>query len=336
MGAQYGTQDGAGKRPTAPEPSRFVGALLGGAMGDAVGFPYEGTVPPYRPIRPLDYPSSGDGLISDDTELTMALTECLLSQGWLDPNDWAARLVRWLPGGTGKGRATIEGVSRLAAHIPWYRAGVRSSGNGAAMRVAPIGLLRWNCPPLRRAEALLSALPTHHDAMAAASAVMMAEAVAYLVVRPVGSVDPELFVETMVRSALGMEQPQAERRNPASRTTLVDRMREVPGRLGDGPTTAVRDYFYSGAYVLESLPTAVWCFLRHPQEPDAALAEALAVSRDADTVAALTGTFAGALNGAAALPQALVPGLKGRQDIENNAIALWRLAVANDLTATGA
>jgi len=327
-GSRGGRVRGSNSPP--PELDRFLGALLGGALGDALGFPLEGQMPPYH-ADPQDCPLTfrHHAIISDDTQLTLVVGQCLVDRGWLDPVDLADRLVRWLPVGRGKGRATTTAVVKLARGVPWTDAGSFSAGNGAAMRVAPIGLMRWNRPVLRWTEAVLSALPTHHDAMAAASAVIMAEAVAELVVHPPGVIDPHAFLDAIVRPARGLERPQPERRNPRVVTTLVDRVVEVEEHLSDTPERAVRDYFYSGAYVLESLPTALWCFLRHPADPDAALREALAVSVDADTVAALVGTLAGALNGVLALPAHLVKELESRDDLETLAERLWHRAAAD-------
>ena len=81
---------------------------------------------------------------------------------------------------------------------------------------------------------------------------------------------------------------------------LADRIREVGGLL-DTPGQAMA-HIHNGAYVLEALPAALWFFLAHRDDPAEAIVRAVNAGFDADTVAALTGSLAGALHGADALP----------------------------------
>jgi ADP-ribosyl-[dinitrogen reductase] hydrolase len=319
---------GDGSRPGL---DRFVGTLLGGALGDALGFPYEGSDIDYTVRRPLRYTGRHPGGISDDTQLTLVVGECLLSNGWLDPADFSRRLVTWLPHGIGKGRATTQAVARLAEGQPWYRAGSVSAGNGAAMRVAPIALLRWNDPVLRRCEAMLSALPTHHDPLAAASTVVMAEAISWLLVCDPDAFDPDAFIGHLVKGLDGLAPtPVFERRDKNAQTTLQERLWEVPALVSQDPAQAIGGRLWSGAFVLESLPAALWCFLRHPRDPAETLQTAISVGHDADTVAAMAGTLAGALNGAGRLPGELVDGLECRDEVVGLATNLWERAVGSE------
>lgn len=69
--------------------SRVVGCLLGGAMGDAWGGPWEGKPGPisfHVPERPV---------LSDDTELTLATCEAIIESGCVEPATLAAHFVRW-------------------------------------------------------------------------------------------------------------------------------------------------------------------------------------------------------------------------------------------------
>lgn len=114
------------------------------------------------------------GVITDDTQLTMCVGASICATGYLDPEDLARRFAEWLPSGRGMGAATVKAVSALAAGATWDRAGVTSGGNGAAMRVAPIGL-RYpvDLNALRR-DSALSALITHATPRAVLSAISQA------------------------------------------------------------------------------------------------------------------------------------------------------------------
>ncbi len=301
-----------------PDVDRFVGALLGGAVGDALGRPYEGS---HRrsldPPVPLRYGGHHPGSITDDTEQTILAAESLLDVGYLDPEDIARRLALWLPHGTGKGTATVHAVERLGQGVPWYLAGEDSAGNGAAMRAAPVGL-RWlgDSRHLRRDATLLS-LPTHRHPTGVAGAVAFATAVAYLVQSDARQLDALSLAEAMARAVSGLEpEALAERRDPSSRTTLAGRLLEVPALLDLGDDGVLLHRLWSGAFVIESLPAALYCFLRHSQDFEQGVGLAIAAGHDTDTVASFVGAMFGALHGASALPAHLVAGLEVREQIE--------------------
>ena len=168
---------------------RCVGSLVTGAIGDGLGGPNEGRSAEsirieFGPggMREPKYPTFR---WSDDTQLTMVVAESLIAcDGTFVADDFVGRLVAWLPQARGIGRATREAVLALEAGEPWTEVGPRlnSSGNGAAMRMAPVGLVRALDPtPVGLlVDALRFSLPTHGGEVGLAGAVAMAAAVAYL------------------------------------------------------------------------------------------------------------------------------------------------------------
>ncbi len=318
-----------------PTQSRFRGALLGGAIGDALGRPAE-TLSPDRLRdshgRLTDYVKwqgwrhGPIGTITDDTQMTIVVAKCLIEQGWLDPDDLARRFVKWLPEGRGVGKQTRAAVEGLRDGEPWFSAGEATSGNGAAMRVAPIGLLRWNNPALLRAEAVLSSLPTHRQAMGIAGAIAAATATAYVVACPVTDFDAHALVSAMREAISGIEtEALPTRADPAMRTTLYERLAIFPDALSLSPEQFFATY-HNGAFVLETLPAALYCFLRSPNDVEATLLLAVNAGYDADTVAAIAGTWGGALMGEEGLPQRLLPELEYQDDLIALADALHQHA----------
>ena len=91
-------------------------------------------------------------------------------------------------------------------------------------------------------------------------------------------------------------------------------MASVIAAVGDRLDMAPADYFathWSGALVTESLPAALWCLARSPDDPLEVIRPAAELARDADTVAAMAGTLVGALHGRLGLPAdwvAMLPG----------------------------
>lgn len=302
---------------------RYLGTLWGGALGDALGAPLEGSGPDYARLdHPLALPL---GDVTDDTDLTVCVGETLIAQGFFDPDDFSQRLVAWLPSGRGIGKATRKAGLRLTSGVPWYHAGELSAGNGAAMRASPIGL-RWPHDLERlRHEAVLSALPTHTDPAAVAGAVAVAAGVAFLIIRS-GSLDPGAFLSHIEDATRGLESRALRKvRRPSGWTTLSSRIHEVAGLVAATPERAL-SALGCGGFVLESVPAALYAFLHSPDDPVTVLATAICGGRDADTVASMAGTFVGAHLGSVALPEVWLAQLKARPRLERLAVDLHRLA----------
>ena len=330
----------SGGLPTSAEQSaetyrsRYRGALLGGAIGDALGRPAEGrrpekvrqrhgTLTDFKPWR--GWKSGPKGTITDDTQMSMCVAETLVAHGWLDPQDLARRFVDWLAVGRGKGRTCTTAVMRLTEGVPWHEAGQPSAGNGAAMRAAPVGLLHaCDFDELRR-DAALSAVVTHADPMAVASAICQAYATAWLLHVPTGELDPVDLIEALAGALADVHDPGHPERKPDADDRLVplrERIAEIPGLLGNSAEDAFA-YLYNGAFVLESLPAAIWCFLSSPEDPECVLVTAANGGYDADTVAAMAGNLAGAYCGEDAFPDRWLEDLEFASELRDLADSLF-------------
>ncbi len=174
---------------------RARGALLGLAVGDALGttFEFARLEQPAYPIlatRPAtDVVGGGPfglvaGQVTDDTQLAVCLARSLASQGRLDPEDVAARYVAWREHAFDVGSQTGASLRRIETGTPvalaglevWRTSGCRAAGNGSLMRTAPIGVAL-------RGEALLEAaiadsLITHADPRCALACAVFDAAIA--------------------------------------------------------------------------------------------------------------------------------------------------------------
>lgn len=297
----------------------YRGALLGTAVGDALGRPAEGSRrhlgeaqrERFADFQPWHGWSGGPrGTITDDTQMTMCVAESLVATGGvLDPADLAERFVDWLPLGRGKGRTCVAACRALTDGVDWWESGVDgSAGNGAAMRAAPVGLARADDLDGLRRDAALSALITHYDPMAVVSAAAHAWLVARLVSMEPGTLDAEALVYDLCAAIADLHDPGAPDRDWQRRgrtdepVRLVERIAEVPGTLGLSPEEACV-HFYCGAFVLETLPMALWHFLASPDDPERAIVNAVLGGFDADTVASMTGAYVGAYLGESGLPE---------------------------------
>jgi ADP-ribosyl-[dinitrogen reductase] hydrolase len=294
------------------------GAILGTAIGDALGRPAEGRHPAglrgqeeaFRDFQPWGGHYSGPkGTITDDTQLTMCVAQSLLTtRGRIDPEDLARRFVDWLPNGRGTGHTCVTAVYRLQMGENWWTAGVASAGNGAAMRVAPIGIALGADTTLLCHDAALSALITHADPMAVASAVGHAWLIAHLAGANASTLDPTSLINELAAAIEVIDDPGAPEREwnqrpgkTSAAITLANRVREIPALLGK-PIGEAFDYVYNGAFVLETLPAALWCFFSYRDDPEEGVINAVLRGHDADTVASMAAAYFGALHGVAAFP----------------------------------
>ena len=141
--------------------NRALGALVGGALGDAMGMPTQllspaairahyGFVDDFRDPTP-DHPVSKGlvaGTITDDTEQTLLLGSILLaSKGGLDHHAWVKALIGWeeeikARGGYDLlGPSTKRAIDAINNGISPEEAGRYGDTNGAAMRIAPVASL---------------------------------------------------------------------------------------------------------------------------------------------------------------------------------------------------
>lgn len=294
---------------------KIRGALFGVGVGDALGRPTESVSPDPKLPRvteydPLDkYPESPKGRISDDTQMTVMLTENLLAHGGLYPKDLADRFVgeRII----GIGEATREFVRDYKNHEkPWHEAGQHSAGNGAAMRAIPAGLYYRNHYRQLKLAAGLQAMVTHNDAMAIASSIVVAYAAARLLRTEPAELDAFeakiAFLKELSLLIMSMEKGY-KRRQPGMTVhdySLYDAFRHgLPEYLKAGVSMeAYGQREWTGAYVLESLPAAIYAFLLTPGDFEQTALNAVNHTRDSDTVGAIACGLSGALLGYSAVP----------------------------------
>jgi len=80
----------------------------------------------------------------------------------------------------------------------------------------------------------------------------------------------------------------------------------------DLTTLEACDQWWSGAYLLETVPSALYILARHAGDPEEAIVRAVNDTKGNDTIAAIVGAAVGALHGAAGLRERWVSGLAGR------------------------
>lgn len=305
---------------------RASGCLFGLAFGDALGAECEflrveeilAHFPPDGPRQLRGQPAR----VTDDTQMTIAVGEALLE---VEQPYTPAKLeealrrafVAWSvspENNRAPGVTCMRACEVLAAGRPWYEATVWSSkGCGANMRVAPVGLLA--AEQERAALAQFQAALTHGHPTGLAASDLTAEAIADL--RAGG--DPAGLPQRLRRYALSQRTvyhadwlgPLWQRVGISSPQEFIargwDECIGVLDRLEDAlshPDRETDPCLLTGAgwTAEEALATGLLCFLLYPDHPLDALRRAAVSSGDSDSIACLTGAFAGAHLGLAAWP----------------------------------
>ena len=300
--------------------SKFLGGMVGSALGDAIG------ELAFRGLREADLRAEiaqRDTLIyTDDTAMAIGLAESITQVGRLDEqhlgDTFRANFRREPWRGYASGPPTVfslverRGMSYSEAARSLF-GGQGSFGNGAAMRIAPVGLFYHDAPDLYE-KARASASVTHVHPIGVDGAAVLAWAVAQAV-----KMDPqkpfpfERFSQGLIDFARTSE--------------IRGKMVLVRSLIAEGvpPPDAARRLGRSVA-VHESMPFAVYAFLRHPQSFEACLFCAILHGGDRDTLGAMACAISGAYLGVEAIPLTWREKLENRQHIEDLADKLvgWR------------
>ncbi len=278
----------------------IIGCILGTAVGDALGLPYEG-MSPTRAHKLLGPPERyrfafGRGMISDDTEHTCMVSQSLIESGadvQAFTRRFASRLRWWilaLPAGVGK--ATARSCIKLWLGINPSKSGVYSAGNGPAMRAAIFGATIDDVPKLLEYVRASSRL-THTDPKAEFGAIAVA-----LAAREASQnerVNAERWLELVSQSL------------PGEAVDLIEMLRAALASVAKSESTLTYakalglERGVSG-YTYHTVPVAVHCWLSYPDDFQKAVSEAIQCGGDADTTAAIVGGIVGARVGKVGIP----------------------------------
>ena len=282
---------------------KITGVLLGMAVGDALGLPFEG-MSSLRVAKILGQGALqhrfvfGRGMVSDDTEHACLTAQSLLAA----PNDpkrfarsLAWRLRWWLVGlPASVGLATLRAILKLWLCVSPERSGVYSAGNGPAMRAPILGACLGNDPAQLRQYVRASTRLTHRDPQAEEGALIVAQAAWRAVCYPATPLQAAAFLADLATQVEGAELREAldvvrdcliRDQKPE---VLLERMNLCRGVTG---------------YINHTVPVVLYAWLRSPTDFPKAIETVVRMGGDSDTTAAIVSALAGATVGAPGIPR---------------------------------
>jgi ADP-ribosylglycohydrolase len=294
--------------PDMDQLDRARGALIGLALGDALGMPVQeysreqvkeffAGILRFRDAAAHHPYAHGlrAGRITDDTEQTFLVADLLLAtRRKIEPIQMAELLEEWEQRQISLGLDDLLGSSTKRA-LAALRGGtsIEVSGklgttNGAAMRIAAVGIaFDASSEQQRLLECVRGVgMATHNTDIANAGATLVAS----LISRCTNGVQPHEALEEAFRDADLAQSfgypTESELISESTKRLLSKDMSEWPTRVA----------------ISESVPTAIACVLTNLGSPWKALEAAVSLGGDTDTIASIAGGIAGSIHGIGAWP----------------------------------
>ena len=301
--------------------NRARGALLGLAVGDAVGTTVE--FKPRGSFKPMSDMIGGGpfcllpGQFTDDTSMALCLAASLIEKGF-DLHDQMTRYTRWANEGymSSNGRCFDIGIATRGALQRFQRTGnpksgstdPQSAGNGCIMRLAPVPI-RYVDQPAQAIHYCEEQARTTHQAPECLSA-------------------SRLFGEILVRALQGKSKDEI-----LAPPELAGKLPTKIDAIGQGRyRRKERDAIRGTGYVVDSLEATLWCFAQTENFRDCVLMAAN-LGDDADTTAAQAGQIAGAFYGEAGIPASWLDKVTMVGEVRKMADALVNGALTDDGSA---
>lgn len=301
--------------------SKARGTLVGVAVGDALGAPFEGmeTVSPsvlegLLGRSPLRY--------TDDTHMTIGMAESLVERRGFDGAHMAETFALnyaqepW----RGYGSAPPLVFRLLEQGVPWDQGartmfgGAGSYGNGAAMRVAPVAVVAFHDLEQVAELARQTAIITHTHELGVEGAVLQALAVALLLRQP-----PD--------SSLNARQFLGSLRQYVRSPVYLDKLERIEALLPEASPEQAAIRLGTSTAAQEAVPAAIFSFLRSSDSFAETVRYSIAMGGDTDTIASMAGALAGAYLGEEAIPREWWESVEGGPRLRQLADSLLELAL---------
>jgi ADP-ribosylglycohydrolase len=266
---------------------RAQAALEGLAVGDAFGHLFFFPQPDGLPGPPWHW--------TDDTQMALSVYEQVVRGGAIDQERLAAAFASRYEPARGYGPNMHEQLRLVRDGTHWRTAaraafgGQGTYGNGAAMRIAPLGAYFAHDLDQTVTQARLASEVTHAHPEGVAGGIAVATATA------LAAAEPSLEGDALLEAALAPVPDGEVARGILEALGLPTRasVRTAVRRLGNGSRVSAQD----------TVPFALWCAARHSRDFEAALRLTVQGGGDVDTTCAMVGGIVAARVGRAGIPE---------------------------------
>ncbi len=299
--------------------AKYLGGMVGSALGDAIG--ELAFMVPQRERLASNLDRASEFRYTDDTAMSIGLAESIIKAKGIDQQNlgdtFSVNFQREPWRGYASGPPTIFSLvgKRAISYTEAARmmfGGSGSLGNGAAMRIVPLGLFFHRAQDLFEVAAL-SAEVTHAHPVGMDGAAVQAWAVASAVkLDPQQEFPLEKFVHGLIDFA----------RTPEIQTKMKLIQRLITEEVSPN---AAADELGRSVAVHESMPFAIYSFLKYPKSFEECLLCAILHGGDRDTLGAMACAISGAYLGIEAIPHVWREKLENRAYIEDLASELFRM-----------
>lgn len=324
---------------------RILGSFYGVALGDAMGMPSElwprarviehfGAITEFLPGPDGHFIVDGysAGQVTDDTQQTIMLAGAIIDgDGTVDAVTVAKHIVAWADRvgaseGNFLGPSSAKAIAALRAGASPWDTGKTGETNGAAMRIAPVGLMsRANdlVALVDRVEA--ACVASHHTDVAIAGASLMAGAIAAAVDSPADG-DLTARIDAVLEAGYAAALLGMERGEHVVAASVVARA-QLAVRYARGIEDeteflqALYDTVGASVATTESVPAAIGLFVRANGNPVASSFLAANLGGDTDTIGAIVGGLCGAFSGLSVIPAEYVNKLDEVNELGFDALA---------------
>ncbi len=298
---------------------RYKGCLLGLAVADALGAPFEGLENDLiRAIagdsdQIVAKPTVETMYYTDDTQMTIGVAETLITHGRIEPDALAKSFADNFDSNRGYGPGAKKIIQAMIDREDWqklsediYPGG--SYGNGAAMRIAPVGLAFHRDLETLNEQVRLASEPTHKHNLAVEGALLIAHAISFVMRH--STFDRKDFYDYL-KKQVNEEEFQWQ-------LSIAD-MIEIGSPLWSSLGNSLEAH--------RSVLASIACFAVTPDSYEQTIGRAIFLGNDTDTLAAMAGAISGAHLGIQAVPTHLLDIMeeqgKGRHYIEDLAVQLY-------------
>ncbi len=311
---------------------KFQGCLLGVAIGDTLGAPFQGKLRTQIYSYFDDFESfiqqnkSIFRIYTDDTQLTLHLAEALIKGNGFNVDYIIREFINWLDDPPiGPGYGCISSIRKLRYGVQWEQAASNSGGNGTTMRIAPIGLFYCKDPKALKNAAIKSSIITHSHSAASAGAVVIASAIAYLINKnPDKGFSVEEFFNALT-SSISDSQDKIWKEFIEILLKVKSNL-DMPiesGLIKFSQAGVKSPYFieeYLGQafvhpYTISTVACSIFVFLKKLSSFQECIFELATAGGDSDTVGAIGGGLAGAYFGFQKIPLDLIKLVKSSKKI---------------------